>query len=70
MDKKKKKKKQSLIFPFFLLHAIAFHFFHSYSSFSEKGTLKKIKDYFVADNHFFNQWIGGYSESRSWESTS
>lgn len=51
MDRRKKK------ISYFFSIPIAFHFFRSCSSFSEKGTLKKkiIKDYFVPDSCFFNQ---------------
>lgn len=40
--------------------------FHSYSPFSEKGPLTKVKDYFVLDSYLLTQWIGTYSGSESW----
>lgn len=46
------------------------HFFCSYPIFlfcaSNKGTQKKLKDYFVPDSHLFNQWMRTYSGSELW----
>lgn len=39
--------------------------FRSYSPFSEKGTLPKVKDFFVLDSYLINRWIGTYSGSKS-----
>ena len=68
---KKKKEKTISYFSLFSIACNCIPFLSFLFFFLRKGdSKKKIKDYFVADNHFFNQWIGGYSESRSWESTS
>lgn len=58
-----KKEKKSL---FFFFNSILSILFRSYSPFSEKEALTKVKDYFVLDSYLLNRWIGAYSGSESW----
>jgi hypothetical protein len=63
MNIRNQKRKSDLPFVFDF-----FCFFRSYSSFLcyEKGISKFLKDFFVPDSNFINQWMEAYSGSELW----
>lgn len=60
-DIRKKNKGGFLFFSFYFLVPNSSFFVQV-----KEGLKKNLKDYFVPDSHFFNQWRGAYSGSELW----